>query len=459
VGVLAKIHVQNYGRIRDAEIELRPFTVFIGPNNTNKTWVAYAINGLVQSLSAARFFFRTNSAMEPVPGFHPPVGIIESCDAAAKRISLGLIADATVSTSSMNVYRAELLEELHLDEWVDFSLDAGGLANLLALEESPLKDACVTLKMKRRDVLDGGLINHLEISLERPSSNLRVVPRDNAGNSRYETNIGLRSLKGPPNASDVQKWISDFTRWLALGVFQGSVAFPAERNGLLSTYKFLTGPTTQIALNHASQDFVNLVRYADNTRRSSGGPCRHVNQILERMVLGGTLSFGPDAESSGMAYTLEGGPRVDVEAAASLVRSLAGFYCYFQHHALDHDLIIVDEPEMNAHPEAQLRLTEFFSALVHQEFRVLITTHSPYMVDHLNNLVAAWDVPGEKRGSVPASAYAINPDDVAVYLFDNGEVKDIFNRDEAVIDLETFGKSSDYVNNLYSQILRLQAAR
>ena len=139
-GVLAKIHVQDYGRITDAQLELRPFTVFIGPNNTNKTWVAYAIHGLVQSLSASRFFFRTTSAREPVSGFQPP----------PLSSSLQCIGRKTLPRSLRDAARQHLLTNLYrgmnwLSDWnsrsrVDFSIDTNGLARLLAIHPGTVED-------------------------------------------------------------------------------------------------------------------------------------------------------------------------------------------------------------------------------------------------------------------------------------------------------------------------------
>ena len=44
---------------------------------------------------------------------------------------------------------------------------------------------------------------------------------------------------------------------------------------------------------------------------------------------------------------------------------------------------------MNLHPEAQAKMTEFLAMLVKAGLRVLITTHTPYMLDHLSNLIRA----------------------------------------------------------------------
>ena len=43
---MMKIKLLNLGSIKEAEVDLRPLTVIIGPNNSNKTYIAYSIYGL-----------------------------------------------------------------------------------------------------------------------------------------------------------------------------------------------------------------------------------------------------------------------------------------------------------------------------------------------------------------------------------------------------------------------------
>ena len=45
-----KVEVKNLGIIKKAELEIKPFTVIIGPNNTNKTWLTYAIYKMTKRL-------------------------------------------------------------------------------------------------------------------------------------------------------------------------------------------------------------------------------------------------------------------------------------------------------------------------------------------------------------------------------------------------------------------------
>lgn len=44
-----KITFSNLGTIKKTELDLRPLTVIIGPNNSSKTYLAYSVYGLWQS--------------------------------------------------------------------------------------------------------------------------------------------------------------------------------------------------------------------------------------------------------------------------------------------------------------------------------------------------------------------------------------------------------------------------
>ena len=43
-----KIKFYNLGTIKESELDLRPLTIIIGPNNSNKTYLAYSVYGLLQ---------------------------------------------------------------------------------------------------------------------------------------------------------------------------------------------------------------------------------------------------------------------------------------------------------------------------------------------------------------------------------------------------------------------------
>ena len=42
------LEVKKLGRIKEAKLEIKPLTIFVGENNTNKTWLAYLLYGIFQ---------------------------------------------------------------------------------------------------------------------------------------------------------------------------------------------------------------------------------------------------------------------------------------------------------------------------------------------------------------------------------------------------------------------------
>lgn len=46
-----KLTVHNLGRIKDAELDIKPLTVFSGHNGTNKTWLAWTLFELLRPVS------------------------------------------------------------------------------------------------------------------------------------------------------------------------------------------------------------------------------------------------------------------------------------------------------------------------------------------------------------------------------------------------------------------------
>jgi AAA15 family ATPase/GTPase len=46
-----KVSVENFGPVREGEFELKPLTVFIGPNNSGKSYMALLVHAFSQALS------------------------------------------------------------------------------------------------------------------------------------------------------------------------------------------------------------------------------------------------------------------------------------------------------------------------------------------------------------------------------------------------------------------------
>lgn len=87
-------------------------------------------------------------------------------------------------------------------------------------------------------------------------------------------------------------------------------------------------------------------------------------------------------------YRRNDGRSFDLEACATGIRSLAILNAYYQWGALDSKtLLIIDEPEAHLHPQWIVEYAKILVRLVKEiKVRLLITTHSPYMVRALRNV-------------------------------------------------------------------------
>jgi hypothetical protein len=105
-----------------------------------------------------------------------------------------------------------------------------------------------------------------------------------------------------------------------------------------------------------------------------------------------------------------------------------------------------------------VEIAEFLAMLVNAGLHVLITTHSPYIVDHLANLMQA--AKHEDRDSIKEMFYLqrteafIPQEKVSIYLFEDGTAKNLVS-EEGTIDWETFGKVSDDVSQIYANLLKV----
>lgn len=69
------------------------------------------------------------------------------------------------------------------------------------------------------------------------------------------------------------------------------------------------------------------------------------------------------------------------------VRPLLKLGFYLRHAAKKGDLLMMDEPESNLHPENQCQIARLFARLVNSGIKVFITTHSDYIIKELNTLI------------------------------------------------------------------------
>ncbi len=107
--------------------------------------------------------------------------------------------------------------------------------------------------------------------------------------------------------------------------------------------------------------------------------------------------------------------------AAASVSELAPLVLYLKNVVRVGETLIVEEPETNLHPAMQVELIRVLADAVRQGLRLIITTHSEWILEESANLVRLAELPPEARSGIPGGGVSLAPEDVGAWLFHPGE--------------------------------------
>ncbi len=76
-----------------------------------------------------------------------------------------------------------------------------------------------------------------------------------------------------------------------------------------------------------------------------------------------------------------------INMASSAVKSLVLLDMYIKHMASENDILLIDKPELNLHPNNQVMMARFLARLVNMGINVFVTTHSDYILKEFNHVL------------------------------------------------------------------------
>lgn len=174
---------------------------------------------------------------------------------------------------------------------------------------------------------------------------------------------------------------------------------------------------------------------------------------------------------------MKNGNRIMIEDASSAIQSGIPLLLAFDsavesvlptrtqiYHRRNRPYIIIEEPELNFFPATQKKIMEYFISKIKIKAErdyycgLVITTHSPYILTSLNNMMYAYEVSLKDpagTAKILEEKYWINPDDVAAYLLKDGICEDIFDREEKLIKAEKIDDISGFLNEQFNDLLHL----
>lgn len=136
--------------------------------------------------------------------------------------------------------------------------------------------------------------------------------------------------------------------------------------------------------------------------------------------------FSP-AENEEVEKLLSGSIQMDNTLSEKFERFLG----FLSGRIYTHTQFIIEEPEQNLFPETQCDLMyHILSSVNHgKNHRLVMTTHSPYILYALNNCMDGYSVsdklPDNLKSTIKSASSFINPDDVSVWQIRDGRLESI----------------------------------
>lgn len=213
----------------------------------------------------------------------------------------------------------------------------------------------------------------------------------------------------------------------------GAQMFTAERSGIYTFNKELSvgrlrNPEERLNARYPKPIADGLADAADvvNQRKKESDYLEFADEI-EKMLLRGNLTVSEDGE---ILYHVSDNTDLGYNESSSAVKTLAPLVFYLRHTAGQYNVLFVDEPELNLHPKNQILLAKIFVKMINAGLRLVISTHSDYIIREINNMIMADGLNKAGDGILAKMGYdesiCLSQDKFAPYLFQKntkGKVK------------------------------------
>lgn len=485
------VRIRNFGPMATGHVVVRPLTIFVGPSNSGKSYLATLLYALHGSL-------RNSEAHAPLPG-----SFLRGADATAIA-ALDAWAAETAQAQDLppiprdlaSLVRSVVEEAVGLDSRIEHELGRCFGVN----------DPGKLVRFPRARVA------HVDLALRRGNAageftyNLRLTRRHTQVNGKISGNAGIsrcfsdwldnrslyhrisaigrqllsyqdRNAMGhlwpdyPAAVRDQPRRLSYYRnhllRLLTDGVQRCLTTplarrvhyLPADRTGVMHSHKVVVSALVRNAatagirpaadvpmLSGVLADFLDsLIQIPTSGRAHRLLSSKELAQNLEESVLGGVVHVERNETNYPQFFFRPKGWKesLPLMRASSMVSELAPIVLYLRYIVCRGDLLIIEEPEAHLHPAMQVELVRLLAKMVAAGVQVIVTTHSSWILEQFGNLVKLSDLPERHRVGIQSDA-ALAPTDVGVWLFSMPQATNGSTVEEIDIDPDTGLFPSDY---------------
>ncbi|MDR0338497.1 MAG: ATP-binding protein [Planctomycetaceae bacterium] len=372
-----KISIKNLGVIRQAELTLGDLTIICGKNNTGKTYVTYALYGF---LAFWKNFLQIEIPKDKIDHLLTDGSITLDLNNYVKKVSNILQNGCQEFTSQLSKVFASSPKRF-IESSFAIEIDAAdiSLKNSFRRAPSTATTGLFTIEKKSNS---SSVVVTLLIEKDNIKISQEVVNRI-IGDSIKDIIFG--GVFPKPFIASAER--------TGAAIFRKELDF--ARNRLLEAMNLTEKNIDPLTLfSNVYSDYalpvkseVGFIRQLEDLAKKDSFISEQHESVLKDFadIIGGDYTVTKDNEF--FYEPKDQRVKLTMDESSSSVRSLLDIGFYLRYVAEEGDILMVDEPELNLHPENQRRVARLFASLVNIGIKVFITTHSDYIIKELNTLI------------------------------------------------------------------------
>lgn len=377
-----KVHIKELGAIKEATIDLsKKLTVFCGPNGTGKTYMAYVLYAITKL---------NNKSIGIRLGEEIIKNLVEN-NSVIMPIDSHLIWN----------FRSKEVENIKENLW-----------NLFAIPEAKSRDFFSKTEINILETKEEfqNKINELELNETIKLFDYSFILKKESKKDEISISISESLIKNKEFYNFMEiVFLSRLYSIIAFHPITSSIIFPVERNSIY-TFSNELSIRRNDALEHiqaiTNKDFnlfdlvfkrttrypqpirdgLEVAEDLSNIEQRNSVDYFEFAEEIETELLHGKVIINKDGN---VEFVSKKAPRVKLSfhQSSSIVKTLASLVIYLKYRAVKNDLVIIDEPELNLHPDNQVKLAKIIARLINKGLRLIISTHSDYIIREFNNLI------------------------------------------------------------------------
>lgn len=380
------LHVKNFAKIKEAKIELSPFTLFIGDNNSGKSYLMTLVYGLIRyTATIINIIFKNEKDIEELEEYKKAKSIIESYIN-----NLDFNKEVELSSEEVEIF-IELFNVLlnkYSNEVINYIFNSD---NEIKLENIKLEfyNSEITFRIKKENrsgsnkemntfdinkIISGKIISGMWISFDNDNIYYNEI---------IKTIIGFI--------------ISNYLDTVFLSLYINREIFlPVSRTGFLLSRNDISSSARAAKFDRYAEknneylsrpimDFLDNFDKLSKQKNDIEYRTKTLIDFIEKNMLFGKIMINEETKN---IYYKPDNTELEFQMylSSAVVTELTPLYLFLKYGFIKRKLLM-EEPEISLHPKLQQQLTRLFIKLINTGVNVMITTHSDTIIQHINNMI------------------------------------------------------------------------